>query len=156
MEAVKKLLKDRSGTMFVYVLIILTFLLSFSLLVGELYRVHSIQTHLEYEMQRAVNIAVEDAMKDSWRQDKIGKLDTARARQDLYEYLDVWLGLNGALEKYQDGTLVYTVRIDTLTATEDPPRLHVSGRIVIPNAYPLFATNMEIPFGIASRNRRND
>lgn len=152
----RRLLRNRSGSMFVYILIILAFLLTFSGLVSELYRVHSIQTHLEYEMQRAVNIAVEEAMKDSWRQDKLGKLDTSKATQDLYEYLDIWLGLNGALEKYQDGTLIYSIQLDSLTATEDPPRLLTKGKMTIYSSYPLFVTNVEVPFNIASRNKRLD
>lgn len=150
------LLKCRSGSMFVYVLIILAFLFTFSGLVSEFYRIHSIQTHLEYEMQRAVNIAVEEAMKDSWRQDKIGRLDTMSATQDLYEYLDIWLGLNGALEKHQNSTLIYSIQLDSLTATEDPPRLQVRGKILIYSSYPLFITNVEVPFSIASRNKRLD
>lgn len=156
MEAVIKLIRDKHGSMFVYVLIILAFLFTFSALVSEFYRIHSIQTHVEYEMQRAANIAVEEAMRDSWRQDKVGKLDTARATQNLYEYYEVWLGLNGAFEKYQDSTLIYSIRLDTLTATEDPPRLHAKGKIIIQSSYPLFATNVEIPFSISSKNARID
>lgn len=149
-------MKDSSGSMFVYILIITIFLLTFTGLVGEIYRVHSIQTHIEFEIQRAVNIAVEEAMHDSWRQDKISRLDVIKATQNLIDYFDGWLELTPAMEKYSDGTLIYYITLDPITVTEDPPRLHVSGKIFIPSAFPIFIENIEIPFSIASRNSRLD
>ena len=151
-----RLLKDKSGSMFVYVLIILTFLFSFSLIVSEFYRIHSIQTHGEYEIQRAVNISVEEAMHDSFRQDKLGRLDTARARQNFTNYLRQDLGLNTSMQMRADGRTVYTLRLDTVTATEDPPRLNVQGSIIIPSAYPFLSGDVEVPFNISSRNTRID
>lgn len=150
------IIRDRSGTMFMYVLIILIFLFTFSVLVGEFYRIHSIRTNVEYQVQRAVNIAVEEAKIDSFRQDKLGRLDTARAQQNFINYLHHSKDLNPALQKFVDGTLVYTIQLDSITATENPPRLQAIGKIIIPSAYPFLVTNVEVPFSIASRNVRID
>ena len=142
--------------MFVYVLIILTFLFTFSGLIGEIYRVHSIQANVEYEIQRAVNVSVGEAMIDSWRQDKTGRLDTAEASQCLMEYFEVYLRLTPAMEKYSDGALIYYLSLDPVSVTEDPPRMRVSGKIFIPSAFPIFIENVEVPFSISSRNSRLD
>ncbi len=150
------LLKDQSGSMFVFVLIILIFLLTFSALIGEYYRIHSIQNHCEYEIQRAVNVCVEEAMIDSFRQDKIGHLDTARAIQNFSNYLTRDIGLTQAREMVSDGTLVYSLRLDSVSATEDPPRLFAKGTVFIPSAYPFLIETVQVPFDIASRNGRID
>lgn len=142
--------------MFVYMLVILIFLFTFSALIGEIYRIHSIRTHVEYELQRAVNIAVEEAMRDSWRQDKLNKLDTIRAEEDLMDYLTVHLGLNAAYQKHNEGNLIYELALDTLTVTEDPPRLFMQGKITIINLFPFLSQNIEIPFSISSKNGRID
>jgi hypothetical protein len=150
------LYKDKSGAMFVYVLVILTFLFSFSLIIGEYYRIHSIQRHGEYNIQRAVNISVEEAMYDSFRQDKLGRLDTARARQNFNNYLRQEIGLNAAMQMREGSDILYTLQLNTITATEDPPRLNVRGVIIIPSAYPFLAGDAEVPFNISSRNVRID
>ncbi|GHU94343.1 hypothetical protein FACS1894208_05250 [Clostridia bacterium] len=149
------MITDKSGSMFVYVMIILLFLFSFTGVMSEVYRVHSIQAHVEYEIQRAVNIAVEEAMTDSYRQDKINILDTAKAERNLRDYFSVCLGLNNAMAKYKDDALVYQITC-TVSTTENPPRMQVSGTIIIPSLYPMLATNIEVPFMVSSRNGRVD
>ena len=152
----REILKDKSGSMLILTMIILFFLFSISLVLGEIYRLHSIGAHVEYELQRAVNIAVEEAMKDSWRQDKYGKLDTAKAKADFYDYLTNELALNAAYQKSKDGGIVYTLEFDSVTAIEDPPRLQVTGTAKVKPAFPFLTGDIVIPFDIKSKNARLD
>jgi len=151
-----KLIHDKSGNMLILTLFILMFLFSFSAIIGEVFRLNSIQGHVEYELQRAVNVAVEEAMHDTWRQDKFIKLDTTQAETDFYTYLHEDLGLDHNLQKVKDGAVIYTLSIETFEATSDPPRLTVKGRALTPSAFPFLTDEVEIPFTISSRNVRLD
>lgn len=151
-----KLLRDKSGNMLILTLFILMFLFTFSGIVGEIFRLNSIQGHVEYELQRAVNIAVEEAMHDTWRQDKFIKLDTAQAEADFYAYLHDDLGLDSHLKMIRDGVVFYTLSLETLDSSYDPPRLMVKGRAITKSAFPFLTGDVEIPFQIASRNVRLD
>jgi uncharacterized membrane protein len=147
---------DKSGSMFVFILIILIFLLTFSAVIGEYFRIHSIQTHCEVELQRAVNVCVEEAIIDSFRQDKLGRLDTSRATQNFSRYLTQDMGLSSAREMVSGGTLVYSLQFNSISTTIDPPRLFVRGTVSIPSAYPFLIQSVQVPFSVASRNRRLD
>jgi hypothetical protein len=95
-------------------------------------------------------------MLDSFRQDKLGRLDTTRARQNFNNYLRQEVGLNAAMQMRSGGDVIYTLRVDTVTATEDSPRMNVRGSIIIPSAYPFLAGDVEVPYNISSRNVRID
>ena len=151
-----ELIHNKRGSMLILTLFILMFLFSFSAIIGEVFRMNSIQGHIEYELQRAVNIAVEEAMHDTWRQDKFIKLDTVQAEADFYAYLHEDLGLDHQLQMVKEGVVLYSLSIETFDVTTDPPRLRVKGRAITRSAFPFLAEEVEIPFEISSRNVRLD
>lgn len=148
--------KNKSGSFPIFAFIIIFVLLTFSCMIMEVYRVHSLQSHVEYELQRAVNIAVEEAMHDTWRIDKFNKLDTAQATADFYDYLYNDLELTHTLEKMQDGKKVYTLQFNGITTTYDPPRLFVKGNLKLKSAFDFLVGEVNVPFQIASKNKRID
>ncbi len=151
-----KLIKDKSGNMIILMLFILMFLFSFSAIIGEIFRVNSIQGHIEYELQRAVNIALEDAMHDTWRQDAYNKLDTDLAQTKFRAYLYNELNLTSGLEKWKDGAKVYTLIFEDINASYDPPKITVKGKAVVKSAFKFLTDEIEIPFEVSSRNGRVD
>lgn len=151
-----KILRDKSGNMIILLLFILMFLFSFSAIISEIFRVNSIQGHVEAELQRAVNIAIEDAMHDTWRQDAYAKVDTSLAEEKFIHYLNDELDLTSGLEKWQDGKKVYSLVIDDINSSYDPPRLTVKGKAILKSAFKFLTSDIEIPFDISSRNGRID
>lgn len=151
-----KILRDKSGNMIILLLFILMFLFSFSAIISEIFRVNSIQGHVEAELQRAVNIAIEDAMHDTWRQDAYAKVDTSLAEGKFIHYLNDELDLTIGLEKWQDGKKVYSLVIDDINSSYDPPRLTVKGKAILKSTFKFLTSDIEIPFDISSRNGRID
>jgi hypothetical protein len=151
-----KILKNKSGNMIILLLFILMFLFSFSAIVSEIFRINSIQGHVDAELQRAVNIALEDAMHDTWRQDAYAKVDTVLAEEKFISYLYNELDLSSGLEKWQGGSKVYSLVIENMSASYDPPRLTVRGKAVVKSAFKFLTKDIEIPFDISSRNMRLD
>lgn len=156
MNKVKKIVKNSHGSMYLMTLGIVVFMLFISIIVIEILRVNSIQNNLEYELQRAINIAVEEAMYDTYRQDKLGRLDVARAKIIFYDYLKNDLMLNAELEKYKDDDKIYFLEINSLNATDNPAKLQVKGTAKIKSVFTFLQTEIEVPFSISSRNRRLD
>ena len=76
-------------------------------------------------LQRDVNSAVESSLRDEYRADRVLRLDTAAATAALQRYIDSDLTVHGR----------YTVRIDTVTATETPPSLTASGVATFPTLF---------------------
>jgi len=153
---VKKLLKDRSGEMYMILLLFMAVLGIVIVLVTEVMRVHSVASHVETEMSRAVNVAVEEAMKDSWRMDKYGELNTASARAMFYSYLHNDLGLTAGLEMPGVGGTVYRIRFSSVDVTAVPPQVEVKGTVYIRSLFSFILPETEIPFIAKSRNRRID
>lgn len=59
--------KKCSGTILTMILVF--FLITFIVTIGEFYRIHLLQQDVEYQLQRSVNCAVEFSMGDSYRQE---------------------------------------------------------------------------------------
>ena len=97
--------KKCSGTILTMILVF--FLITFIVTIGEFYRIHLLQQDVEYQLQRSVNCAVEFSMGDSYRQDKIVNLDVNLAKREFYKYLSEDVGLDSSHRKYQDGKLKY-------------------------------------------------
>ena len=95
--------KKCSGTILTMILVF--FLITFIVTIGEFYRIHLLQQDVEYQLQRSVNCAVEFSMGDSYRQDKIINLDVNLAKREFYKYLSKDVGLDSSHRKYQDGKL---------------------------------------------------
>ena len=72
MNFMKRLRKRKKGSGLILVMIMVFFLVTFIVTVGEFYRIHIMQQDIDMHLQRTVNCAVEYAMGDTYRQDKIG------------------------------------------------------------------------------------
>ena len=152
----KKLLKDRSGSMYMIVVLFMALIGLVILIVTEIMRIHSIASHVETELSRAVNIAVEAAMYDSWRMDKYGELDPAVARNEFYNYLYADLGLNGSHEMHNGGDRIYRIQFTGVTTEAIPPRMEAKGTVHIRSLFSFILPETEVPFSVRSRNRRID
>jgi hypothetical protein len=155
-SGIRRAVNNVDGNLLPLMLVLIFVLLSLSVILSEIYRIHGIHSHLEYELQRAVNIAVEDAMEDSWRQDKLNKLDAAKARSFFFYYLQNDLGLSGGYQKIGDGKIVYTLVFDDIDTQIDPPRLLVSGHARVRSEFAFLVDDIRIPFTIRSKNFRID
>ena len=67
----ERLNAKKKGSGLLMVMILVFFLITFIVTVGEFYRIHIMQQEIEIHLQRAINCSVEYAMGDSYRQDKI-------------------------------------------------------------------------------------
>jgi len=151
--SIQMLFHNKRGNMLPLIMVIVFVLFSFSMILAEVFRINGIQSHIEYELQRAVNIAVEYSMQDSWRQDKLNRLDAAQARSVFYDYLYTELALNGANQKIEE-KLIYTLELNNVEAQIEPPRLLVSGVARVRSAFVFLIDDINIPFDIKSKNFR--
>ena len=110
--------KKCSGTILTMILVF--FLITFIVTIGEFYRIHLLQQEVEYQLQRSVNCAVEFSMGDSYRQDKIVNLNVDLAKREFYKYLSEDVGLDSSHRKYQDGKLKYKLYFTSVGGTSNP------------------------------------
>ena len=146
--------KKCSGTILTMILIF--FLITFIVTIGEFYRIHLLQQEVEYQLQRSVNCAVEFAMGDTYRQDKIINLNVTLAKQEFYKYLSEDVGLDSRHRKYQGEKLMYKLYFTTVEGTSNPAVLTVKGRLEADSLFAFLSEKIKIPFCISSTNYRLD
>ena len=146
--------KKCSGT--IHTMILVFFLITFIVTIGEFYRIHLLQQEVEYQLQRSVNCAVEYAMGDTYRQEKIINLDVTLAKQEFYKYLSEDVGLDSSHRKYQDGKLKYRLYFTSVGGTSNPAVLTASGRVEADSLFAFLTSKIRIPFRISSTNYRLD
>lgn len=98
-------------------MILVFFMITFIVTIGEFYRIHLLQQDIEYQLQRSVNCAVEYAMGDSYRQDKIVNLNVAEAKREFYKYLQEDVELDSKHRKYKNGKMVYRLYFNEVSGT---------------------------------------
>ena len=146
--------KKCSGTILTMILVF--FLITFIVTIGEFYRIHLLQQDVEYQLQRSVNCAVEFSMGDSYRQDKIVNLDVNLAKREFYKYLSEDVGLDSSHRKYKDGKLKYKLYFTSVGGTSNPAVLTVKGRVEADSLFAFLSGKIKIPFSISSTNYRLD
>lgn len=146
--------KSGSGTILTMILVF--FMVTFAVTVGEFYRIHMLQQDIEYQLQRSVNCAVEYSMGDSYRQDKIINLDVTLTKREFYKYLFADVGLDSANRKYKNGRLVYKLYFTSVSGTSNPARFTVKGRAEADSLFAFLTGKIKIPFEISSTNYRLD
>ena len=146
--------KNASGTILTMILVF--FLITFIVTIGEFYRIHLLQQDVEYQLQRSVNCAVEFAMGDSYRQDKIVNLDVDLAKKEFYKYLSEDVGLDSNHRKYKDGKLKYRLYFTSVVGTSSPAELTVKGKAEADSLFAFLSGKIKIPFSISSTNYRVD
>jgi len=149
---IKRILLNRKGDTFVFIIIIVFFILTLSAILIEYFRMESLYQQVEYVLQRGVNSAVEYAMRDEYRRDGYALLDTAVAEERLYEYLHESIALDSGLNKYAGDEWVYELEIESIHATETPPRLTVDGALRTRSIFSFLTGEVRLPFSISSVN----
>lgn len=149
--------RKRKGSGTILTMIMVFFMVTFAVTIGEYYRIHILQQDIEYQLQRSVNCAVEFAMGDSYRQDKIVNLDVALAKREFYKYLSEDTGLDSGLRKYKDGKMIYRLYLSSVSGSSNPAELTVKGRAEADSLFTfLTGAKIKIPFRISSTNYRVD
>lgn len=146
--------KRGEGT--ILTMIIVFMVVSMSVTVGEYYRIHMLQQDVEYQLQRSVNCAVEYAMGDSYRQDKIVNLNVNEAKTQFRKYIVEDTGLDDELRKYKGGREQYKLHISSLTGTSNPATFTVKGYAEADTLFSFLTQKIKIPFNISSTNYRLD
>ena len=144
--------KRGEGT--ILTMIIVFMVVSMSVTVGEYYRIHMLQQDVEYQLQRSVNCAVEYAMGDSYRQDKIVNLNVNEAKTQFRKYIVEDTGLDDELRKYKGGREQYKLHISSLTGTSNPATFTVKGYAEADTLFSFLTQKIKIPFNISSTNYR--
>ena len=150
----KRIMNNQKGDAFVFILILVFFILTLAAILIEYFRMESLYQQVEYVLQRGVNDSVEYAMLDEYRRDGYSRMDSALAEETLYEYLHKSMGLNSELDKYTNGQWVYELEIESLEATDDPPRLTLKGILKTRSIFGFLIGEVRLPFTISSVNNR--
>ena len=152
MGTIKRILQNRKGDTFVFVLILIFFIMSLAAILIEYFRMESLYQQVEYVLQRGVNSAVEYAMMDDYRRDGYARMDTTVAEEKLYEYLHESMALDDGLNKYISGTWDYQLEIESSNATASPPRLTLDGALKTRSIFSFLTGEVRLPFSISSAN----
>lgn len=150
----RRIMNNRKGDAFVFILILVFFILTLAAILIEYFRMESLYQQVEYVLQRGVNDSVEYAMLDEYRRDGYSRMDSALAEETLYEYLHESMGLNSELDKYADGQWVYKLEIESLNTTDNPPRLTLKGALKTRSIFSFLTGEVRLPFTISSVNNR--
>lgn len=150
----RRIMNNRKGGAFVFILILVFFILTLAAILIEYFRMESLYQQVEYVLQRGVNDSVEYAMLDEYRRDGYSRMDSALAEETLYEYLHESMGLNSELDKYADGQWVYKLEIESLDVTDEPPRLTLKGALKTRSIFSFLTGEVRLPFTISSVNNR--
>ena len=145
--------KGASGTMMVLFCMIFVILLAIGI---EWYRAVTLKEHIDIEIERALNIAVELSMRDNYRRDHISNIDKDIAIAEFYDYLNQELSLDYNMSCYVNGRFQYRLVISNLYIDTEPPVLRANGQIETQISFLKYfgSFTYTIPFSIRSRNIR--
>ncbi len=150
----KRILQNRRGDAFVFILILVFFILTLSAILIEYFRMESLYQQVEYVLQRGVNTSVEYAMLDEYRRDGYARMDSDLAEKKLYEYLHESMELDSGLNKYAGEQWTYEMEIERTDATDTPPRLTLNGTLKTRSIFSFLTGDVRLPFSISSVNNR--
>ena len=151
--------RSSSGAAGVGVLLLFTAALTSFLLVCEFLYAFSARQSIDDELSRAANTAVDLAMSDAHRQDRLLELDTAIAYERFYEYLYNDMRLSPRLEaRSQNNGIIYSIDIDGLTITGSPPSIRFTAIVTLQPAFLSRIAPVPLRFSIrcSSTNRKID
>lgn len=154
MGRLRRILSNRRGDAFVFILILVFFILTLSAILIEYFRMESLYQQVEYVIQRGVNTSVETAMLDEYRRDGYSRMDSALAEDTLYTYLHESMGLDSELNKYAGNQWVYRLEIESIDATDEPPCLTLKGVLKTRSIFGFLVGEVRLPFTISSVNNR--
>lgn len=154
----KKLLTDKRGGMYIFMLLFLLFVV-FAMIIGtEVARVYDIKQNLDDDIYRSANRAIKTAMYEEWRIDGVSKFNESTARSYFYQYLKEDLGLTSSLKKIENGLEVYQLVIDDLIVDGENARMTVKATAYADPLYlaKIYGQKWVIPIERKSRNIRSD
>lgn len=154
MGSFRRIMNNRKGGAFVFILILVFFILTLAAILIEYFRMESLYQQVEYVLQRGVNDSVEYAMLDEYRRDGCSRMDSVLAEDTLYEYLHESMGLDSGLNKYAGNQWVYQLEIESLDTTDEPPRMTLKGTLKTRSIFSFLAGEIRLPFTISSINNR--
>lgn len=154
MDHFRCILQNRKGDTFVFIMILVFFILTLSAILIEYFRMESMYQQVEYVLQRGVNASVEYAMLDEYRRDGYARMNTTLAEDTLYTYLHESMKLDTGLNKYAGEQLAYQLEIESINATENPPRLTLKGALKTRSIFRFLAGEVRLPFNISSVNNK--
>ena len=137
----ERLNAKKNGSGLLMVMILVFFLITFIVTVGEFYRIHIMQQEIEIHLQRAINCSV---------------LNVGVAKTKFYKFIRDDMGLDSNNRKYKDGKLVYTLEFVSVNGTSNPAVFNVKGYASARSLFSFLTGNIEIPFDISSTNFRTD
>jgi len=158
MKAIK-ILKDKTGEGGLIFIIAIYIMIVIFALVLEADRIYSTYYEVENALYGSLNCALEYAMMDEYRADKIIQFDAALAENKFFEYAaqDIAAVVTGnSMTRYKDEKEILTVVIDDITTTNDS--ISITGIIRIPtmlsSVFP--AATLELPINLKNTNIRID
>lgn len=152
----KKFIQDSCGAMHITTLLICVIVAVVALGATEVFRVQGIHEHLQDELYRASNVAIKAAMYDSYRIDGVSRFDESKAVEAFYDYLYNDLGLNSSIEKWEQGELVYRLKISDIKVNGQTTRMTIDGVAYADTSFNLINQKWEVPVAVTSRNMRVD
>lgn len=150
----KRMMNNRKGDVFLFILILVFFILTLAVILSEYFRIESLYQQAEYVIQRGVNSSVEYAMRDDYRRDGYSRMDSALAEETLYAYFYENMGLDSELNKYAGNQWVYQLEVERIDATDSPPCLTLTGALKTRSVFNFLSGAIRLPFTISSVNIR--
>ena len=153
----KAFMRKKKADGMIFTMIIVFFIMIFSVTIGEYFRISMLQQDIEYQLQRSVNCAVEYAMGDEYRQDKITNLNVTEAKRQFLIYITEDTGLDSSYRKIKNGKMVYRLHLTNLSGASNPAVFTVRGYAEAKSLFAFLSGKMiKIPFNISSTNFRTD
>ena len=137
----KKLLKDRTGSVSILFFGFLFLLLLMSILIIEMGATMENHDYAVSVLQRACNSAVEANILDEYRADRVLMLDAQGVDEDFRSFVQ-----NDLPSKYR-------VVINSVSCTASPPSMIASGTITFPTVFSQYGFNeITVSFKVQSTN----
>ncbi len=141
----KKLWRNRTGSISILFFGFLFFLLLVSIMIMEMGAVYQNYYDAETILQRCCNSAVEGNMSDAYRADHILYLDVQGATADFNSYLN------------SDMPEEYTFTVKSITGTATPPSLAVTGTVKFSTLFEQYGfDDVSFDFTVKSSNYRTE
>ncbi len=149
-------MKKRDGSANVFFLLFFILFILITTITVEFYHIFTVKEHVETELSRAVNIAVDTAMLDEYRMEHISMIHIPTAQSAFESYLHNEMQLDSANERKQDGKVLYRMILHKTVLENNPVVFEVSGVVI---TKPVLLSDfvpmeIEIPFKVKARNQR--
>ena len=153
------LLGDCCGGAGAGVLLMFAITITAFLLICEFYYAFTVKQGIDIELSRAANTAVDLAMSDAHRQDRLSEMDVSAAYDRFYDYLYNDMNLSSRLEAHsRNGEVVYSLEINSVSIEPSPPSIRATATVIMHPAFLGRAIPAPIRFTVrcTSTNRRKE